>query len=87
MVAEGDRDKLSLMKKKKKNFDYMTSSVLMEHQKNLLASLHFKASLGPWMSKVEITLLAPFFCFLPTSQQHDLTIFLSPLIATFQGVL
>lgn len=43
MVAEGDREKLWLIKKKKKDFDYMTSSLLMEHQKNLLASLHFKA--------------------------------------------
>ena len=68
MVAEGDRYKLLSVKEKKKHFDYMTSSVLMEHQKNLLASLHFKASLSPWMSKVEITLLAAsFFRYLPYS--------------------
>ena len=37
-----EKDRLALMKRKKKDFDYMTSSVLMEHQKHLLASLHFK---------------------------------------------
>lgn len=42
MVAGGDRKKLLLMKERKKDFDYMTSSVLMEQQKNLLASQHFK---------------------------------------------
>ena len=31
------------MKKKKRDFDFLTSGVLMEHQKHLLASLCFKA--------------------------------------------
>ena len=49
MLPEHDLEELLLMKKEKKDFDYMTSSVLAEQQKNLLASLHFKASvpLGP----------------------------------------
>lgn len=41
-VADTEKERLALMKRKKKDFDYMTSSVLMEHQKHLLASLHFK---------------------------------------------
>lgn len=43
LVAEGNQEKMALAKKKKKDFDYMTSSILKEHQKHLLASLHFKA--------------------------------------------
>lgn len=43
-VADSEVDKAVLKSKKKKDFDYMTSSVLMEKQKHLLASLHFKVS-------------------------------------------
>jgi len=43
-----EKEKLALMKRKKKDFDYMTSSVLMEHQKHLLASLHFKVGFIVW---------------------------------------
>lgn len=42
-MATPDHGKAALSLKKKKDFDYLTSSVLMEHQKHLLASLHFKA--------------------------------------------
>ena len=41
---------ISTDEKEEERLDYMTSSVLMEHQKHLLASLHFKA-------RVEATLL------------------------------
>jgi len=43
VVSEGDREKAEFMNNKKKDFDMLTSSVLMEQQKHLLASLHFKA--------------------------------------------
>ena len=34
--------RMALVKKKKKDFDCMTSSVLLENQQHLLASLQFK---------------------------------------------
>ena len=43
LLAEGNQENMALAKKKKKDFDYMASSILKEHQKHLLASLHFKA--------------------------------------------
>mmetsp|Transcript_9115 Transcript_9115/g.19234 ORF Transcript_9115/g.19234 Transcript_9115/m.19234 type:complete len:108 (+) Transcript_9115:145-468(+) len=42
-MSEDEKMKLLRMKKKKKDFDFMTCSVLKEQQKHLLASLHFKA--------------------------------------------
>ena len=44
MLADGDKRKALLMQKKKRDFDYLTTDVLMEQQKHLLASIHFKAS-------------------------------------------
>lgn len=42
LAAEGDGGRLLLAKNKKKEFNYLMSAVLLEQQKHLLASLHFK---------------------------------------------
>ena len=44
MLADGDKKTAMMMQKKKRDFDYLTTGVLMEQQKHLLASLHFTAS-------------------------------------------
>eukprot|EP00578_Thalassiosira_sp_NH16_P018833 CAMPEP_0181087446 /NCGR_PEP_ID=MMETSP1071-20121207/6276_1 /TAXON_ID=35127 /ORGANISM="Thalassiosira sp., Strain NH16" /LENGTH=362 /DNA_ID=CAMNT_0023169333 /DNA_START=12 /DNA_END=1100 /DNA_ORIENTATION=- len=69
LVSGGDQAKLALMRKKKKDFDYMTSSVLLEHQKHLLASLHFKAVYNRllFVPSIGITLVSGVFAVLAQS--------------------
>ncbi|KAL7551148.1 hypothetical protein ACHAWF_014347 [Thalassiosira exigua] len=42
-LEEVDQQKSLVMKRMKKDFDYLTTGVLKENQKHLLASLHFRA--------------------------------------------
>lgn len=59
LVADINREQ-TLAQKKKKVFDFLTSSVLMAQQKHLLASLHFKACYNNllFVPSIAITLVA-----------------------------
>ena len=59
MLADGDKRKALLMQKKKRDFDYLTTDVLMEQQKHLLASIHFKASSSGIAAQTDFIIVLP----------------------------